>query len=129
MRNCVPSLFYFTLFYIILFYFILFYLFIICCLFRATPAAHGGTQARGWIWDVAAGLHHSHTVWDLSHICDLHHSSQQHQILSPLSKARDQTCILLDASQIHFCWATIGTPLFLIVVGVFCFVLFCFLLF
>ena len=26
---------------------------------------------------------------DLSCICDLHHSSQQRQILNPLSKARD----------------------------------------
>jgi len=26
---------------------------------------------------------------DLSHICDLHHSSQQHLTLNPLSKARD----------------------------------------
>ena len=24
---------------------------------------------------------------DLSHVCDLYHSSQQHQILNPLSKA------------------------------------------
>ena len=28
-------------------------------------------------------------VWDLSHICDLHHSSQQRQILNPLREARD----------------------------------------
>ena len=28
-------------------------------------------------------------TWDLSHICDLHHSSWQYQILNPLSKARD----------------------------------------
>ena len=28
---------------------------------RATPAAHGGSQARGLIGDVAAGLHHSHS--------------------------------------------------------------------
>ena len=28
---------------------------------------------------------------DLSHICNLHHSSQQRQILNPLNKARDQT--------------------------------------
>ena len=41
-------------------------------------------------------------TWDLSHICDLHHSSQHHQILNPLSKARDQTCVLIDASQIPF---------------------------
>ena len=28
-------------------------------------------------------------TWDLSQVCDLHHSSQQCQILNPLSKARD----------------------------------------
>ena len=28
-------------------------------------------------------------TWDLSHICNLHHSSQQHRILNPLSRARD----------------------------------------
>ena len=30
-------------------------------------------------------------TWDLSNICDLHHSSQQHQMLNPLSEARDCT--------------------------------------
>ena len=39
-------------------------------------------------------------VWDLSHICDLPHSSQQRQILNPLSKARDQTHVLMDASRV-----------------------------
>ena len=39
---------------------------------------------------------------DPSFICDLHHSSWQIQILNPLSEARDQTCILMDTSQIHF---------------------------
>ena len=29
--------------------------------FRATPAAYGGSQARGLIGAVAAGLRHSHT--------------------------------------------------------------------
>ena len=28
-------------------------------------------------------------MWDPSHICDLHHSSQQGRILIPLSEARD----------------------------------------
>ena len=51
---------------------------------------------------------------DLSRVCDLHHSSQQHQILNPLSKARDQICILMDASQIHFHCATMGTLSFFI---------------
>ena len=32
-----------------------------CFVFRATPAAHGGSQARGWIKATAAGLHHSHS--------------------------------------------------------------------
>ena len=50
---------------------------------------------------------------DPSRICDLHHSSRQHWILNPLSKARDWTCILMYTSQIHFHWATIGTPRFL----------------
>ena len=40
---------------------------------------------------------------DPSHVCDLPHSSQQHQILNPLCEARHRTRILLDASQIHFC--------------------------
>ena len=35
---------------------------------------------------------------DPSHVWDLHHSSQQHQILNPLSRARDQTHILMDTS-------------------------------
>ena len=33
---------------------------------------------------------------DPSHICDLHHSSRQRQILNPPSEARDRTCILMD---------------------------------
>ena len=46
---------------------------------------------------------------DLSRICDLHHSSQQRQILNPLSEARDQTFIFMDTSWVHFYWATMGT--------------------
>ena len=38
---------------------------------------------------------------DLSQVFDLHHSSWQCQILNPLSEARDQTHILMDASQVH----------------------------
>ena len=50
-------------------------------------------------------------MWDLSHVCDLHHSSWQCQILNPLSKARDRTPILTDTSQVCYHWATMGTPL------------------
>ena len=38
---------------------------------------------------------------DLNCVCDLHHSSRQGQILNPLSKARNRTCILMDTSKIH----------------------------
>ena len=37
---------------------------------------------------------------DLSRICDLHHSSWQHQVLNPLSEARNRTLILMDVSQV-----------------------------
>ena len=48
----------------------------------------------------------------LSRVCDLHHSSQEPQILNPLSKARDQTCNLIVPSQIRFHYAMMGTPIF-----------------
>ena len=38
---------------------------------------------------------------DLSHVCDLQHSSWQHWILNPLREARDRSCILLDTSWVH----------------------------
>ena len=34
-------------------------------------------------------------------VCDIHHSSWQHQILNPLSEARDRTCVFMGASQIR----------------------------
>ena len=37
---------------------------------------------------------------DPSRICNLHHSSQQYQILNPLSEAKDRTHILMDISQV-----------------------------
>ena len=40
---------------------------------------------------------------DPSHICDLPHSSQQHQILNSLSEARNRTHVLMDTSQVHYC--------------------------
>ena len=45
-------------------------------------------------------------MWDLSRIGELHHSLWQLQILNPLSKARDQTHILMDISGVHYLWAT-----------------------
>ena len=47
---------------------------------------------------------------DLGRICDLHHSSQQRQILNALSKARDGTRNLMVPSRIRFHYTTMGTP-------------------
>ena len=47
---------------------------------------------------------------DPSQVCDLHHSSQQCQILNPQSEARDWTCVLMDTSWTHFCCAMTGSP-------------------
>ena len=39
-------------------------------------------------------------VQNLSHVCDLHHSFWQCWTLNSLSKARDQTHILMDTSRV-----------------------------
>ena len=83
--------------------------------FRAEPTACGGSQTRVWIRAGAAGLRHSHSnarleppsvTYTTAHSI----STQQCQILNPLSEARDWTRFLMDASQICFHWATTGTP-------------------
>ena len=50
--------------------------------------AYGSFQARGQIGAIAVILHRS---------------SWQHQILNPLNKARNQTCILMDTSWVYYC--------------------------
>ena len=47
---------------------------------------------------------------DPSLVCDLHHSSQQRQILNPQSEARDGTHNLKVPGQIRFHCTTTGTP-------------------
>ena len=79
--------------------------------FRATPMGYGGSRDRDWIRATAASLCHSHRNVDPSHVCDVHHSSWQHRILNPLSKARDWTCVFMDPSQILFHWAMTRTPI------------------
>ena len=39
-------------------------------------------------------------TWDLSRVCNVHHSSWQCRIVNPLSKARDQTCNFMVPSRI-----------------------------
>ena len=70
--------------------------------FRATPMAYGSSQARVPVGAVAATLCIATATTDLNLVCDLHHSSWQCQILNPLSKAREQTHVLMDPSQVHY---------------------------
>ena len=70
------------------YFFYFFFLFFILFFFRAAPVTYVGSQAS----------------------CNLCQNSWQCWILNPLSKARNWTCVFTDTSQIHFHWATTGTP-------------------
>ena len=58
---------------------------------------------------------------DQSHICDLHHSLQQHWIINPMSKARDQTCIPTETVRFITHWTTTGTPKIIVFLFLFLF--------
>ena len=68
--------------------------------------AHGGSQARGLIGAAAAALHLSHN--NAGSELRLQSTPQRTAMpdVNPLSEARDQNCILMDACQIYFPWAT-----------------------
>ena len=84
--------------YLILLYFFLF-LFLLFCFLGPFLAAYGNSQPSGRIRAAAAGLYHTQQCGiRVSCICNLHHSSWQSWILNLLSEARDQICILMDAS-------------------------------
>ena len=78
--------------------------------FKASPAAYRSTQAKAESELQLSAYATATAVQVLSCICGLHHSSQQCQILQPLSKARDWTHIFIDTSQVRYFWAMMGTP-------------------
>ena len=69
------------------------------CLFSGPPPRHMEVPRLG-VQSPANTI--ATDMKDLSHDCNLYHSSQQHQILNPLSEARHQTCILMDTSQVEY---------------------------
>ena len=73
------------------FVFWVFFLFCFPAFSRATLMAYGGSQAR----DLIGAYTRAIAMQDPSLICNLHHSSQQHRIFNPLSRARDGTCNLM----------------------------------
>ena len=66
--------------------------------------------SRLWAqWELQLPAYTTATAtWEPSCICSLYHSSQQCQILNPLSKARDWTHVLTDNSWVCYYWATTG---------------------
>ena len=78
--------------------FLSFYLFVYFCLFRVTPTAYGGPQARGLIRAAAAGLHHSHSNTGSEPRLQ---PTRQRWILNPLSEARERTRGLMETSQVR----------------------------
>ena len=73
------------------------------CLFafsRAAPGACGSSQARGVMGAVPPAYTTATATRHPSRVCNLHHSSWQHHILNPLSKARDRTHHLMVPCRI-----------------------------
>ena len=69
-------------------------------LFRATPVAYGSSLAGGESEMQLPSYSTATAMPDLSHIHNLHCNLQQCWIFNPLSKGKDQTCILMDISQV-----------------------------
>ena len=82
-------------------------IFFFFCLFRTAPVAPRlGVELE--LQPLACAT--ATAMPDLSHICDLHHSSRQCWSLNPLREAMDWTRILMDTSRICFHWVTTGSP-------------------
>ena len=90
--------------------FFLFSFSVFFCLFRSAPAAYGGSQARGRIGAVAAGLHHRHSNTRSQPCLQPTPQLMAMPILDLLSEARDQTRNLMIPSWIRFRCAMMGTP-------------------
>ena len=72
------------------FYYLFFIFLIFFLLFRAVPTAYGDSQARGPVEATAAGLHQSHSNARSKPHLKPTPQLTAHQILNPLSEARDQ---------------------------------------
>ena len=62
--------------------------------------AYGGSQARGQIRAIASGLPHSHSNTGSELYLQPKPQLRPQWIFNPLSEARDQTCVLMDASLV-----------------------------
>ena len=79
-------------------------------LFRATPEAYGGSQARDQIGATAAGLHRRHSNAGSKPRVRTTPQLTATWIFNPLNGARDQTSVLMDTSWVRFCCPRMETP-------------------
>ena len=82
-------------------------------LLRAAPLVYGSSQARGRIRAVVSGLH-----WSQSNLGSQLHLQPIPRLmaaLDPWPTKRGQGSILMDTSQIHFWWAAMGTPTWMLI--------------
>ena len=89
---------------------IFFFLSFVFCPFRATPMVYGGSQARGLIGAVSAGLHHSHRNARSEPRLQPTPQLTATPILNPMREARGRTYNLMFPSWICFLCTTTGTP-------------------
>ena len=68
---------------------------------RAVPVAYGSSKLGVELKLQLPAYTTAIATSDPSHVCNLHHSSRQCQILNPLSEAQDRTHVLTDASRFH----------------------------
>ena len=86
----------------IVFFFFFFFFFFFLFFFLGPPPQHVEVPRLGVESELQLPAYVTATAMrDLNHVYDLRHSSCECQILNPLSKARDQTHILLLPSQVH----------------------------
>ena len=92
----------------------IFFIFIFC--FLGPHPLHMEVPRLGGLFRAtAASLHHSHSNVGSEPRLQPPPQLTACQILNPLIEARDRTCDLMVPSQIHFCCATMETP-----VSIFC---------
>ena len=85
--------------FLLLFLLLLLFVCLFVFAFRATLEAYGGSQTRGqsnWSYSCRPTPQPN-----LSHVCNLHHSSWQCWNLNPPSETREGTCILMDPSWVR----------------------------
>ena len=85
-------------------------LFVFCCILGPHPRHMEASRLGVQLELQPLAYARASATPDPSSICDLHHSSQQCQILNPLSEARDLTHNLMVCSWIRFRCARTGTP-------------------